>query len=246
MDWLTDLHCHILPYVDDGAEDLDEALELLRLQRQQNVGIVVLTPHSRTRLFETEDSVIFKQFQRLCREAERLGEMPELLLGREYFCDGAMMERAARQRLCTLGGGNTLLIEFSGRHTFGLACQRVKRLSELGYRPLIAHVERYFWVQEQPERLFELAGLGAQIQVNAGSVLGEQGWRQKRFCRRLMEQDLVDIIASDCHRTQWRSPNLGICQAYVERKMGRDYAHRIFCSNPAKLLSNRRRNKESW
>lgn len=240
MDQLMDLHCHILPYVDDGAEDLDEALMLLQLQREQGVGCVVLTPHSRTKLFETDDHVILRQFQRLCQEAEQRKGMPSLLLGREYFCDGAMMERAARQRLCTLGDSDTLLIEFSGRHPFELVYQRVKRLSELGYRPLIAHVERYIWTHEETEDLFKLVDLGAKIQINASSVLGKLGWKQKRFCRKLMEENLVDIIASDCHRTQWRSPDLGICRTYVKRKMGEGYAHRIFYSNPTRLLDNRR------
>lgn len=239
MDQLMDLHCHILPYVDDGAEDLDEALTLLQLQRQQAVDCVVLTPHSRTKLFETDDHVILRQFQRLCQEAEQRNEMPRLLLGREYYCDSAMMERAARQRLCTLGDSDTLLIEFSSRHPFELVYQRVKHLSELGYRPLIAHVERYTWTHEHPKDLLKLTDLGAAIQINASSVLGKLGWKQKRFCRKLMEDNLVDIIASDCHRTQWRSPDLGICRTYVERKIGEAYAHRIFCSNPTRLLDNR-------
>ncbi len=237
MNLLTDLHCHILPYVDDGAEDLDEALEMLQLQVEQEVGCVVLTPHSRTKMFETDDETIQKQFRRLRKEASRRKNMPELLLGREYFCDSAMMNRAASQRLCTLGGSKTLLIEFSSRHPYDVVYERVDTLLDYGYRPLIAHVERYLWAHEDMKRLLELSKLGACIQVNADSILGRQGWKQKRFCRELMRQDLVDIIASDAHRAQWRIPDLGDCRAYVARKMGRSYARRIFEVYPEKILS---------
>lgn len=237
MDPLIDLHCHILPYVDDGAENLEESLEMLRLQIEQDVGCVVLTPHSRTKMFETDDEIIKKQFQRLCREAGRWKNMPELLLGREYFCDTAFMNRAAGRRLCTLGGSCTVLIEFSSRHPYDVVHERVNCLLDYGYRPLIAHVERYLWAHEDMERLLELSKLGACIQVNADSVLGRQGWKQKRFCRELMKKDLVDIIASDAHRAEWRVPDLGDCQAYVARKMGRNYARRIFETYPAKILS---------
>lgn len=237
MDLLIDLHCHILPYVDDGAENLDESLEMLRLQAEQNVGCVVLTPHSRTKMFETDDETIQQQFQRLRREAGRQKNMPELLLGREYFCDTAFMNRVSHQRLCTLGGSSTVLIEFSSRHPYDVVFERVDSLLDYGYRPLIAHVERYLWAHEDMERLLELSKLGACIQVNADSVLGRQGWKQKRFCRELMKKDLVDIIASDAHRAEWRVPDLGDCRAYVTRKMGRSYARRIFETYPAKILS---------
>lgn len=237
MSQLIDLHCHILPYVDDGAENLEEALDMLRLQTEQGVSRVVLTPHCRTKMFETDEDTIQRQFQRLCREAGRRKGMPELLLGREYFCDTAMMNRVAGHRLCTLGGSSTILIEFSSRHPYDVVYERVDTLLDYGYRPLIAHVERYLWAHEDMKRLLELSKLGACIQVNADSVLGRQGWKQKRFCRELMRQDLVDIIASDTHRAEWRVPDLGDCQAYVTRKMGRSYARRIFETYPDKILS---------
>lgn len=237
MNSLTDLHCHILPYVDDGAENLEEALEMLYLQAEQNVSCVVLTPHCRTKLFETDEEAIEKQFQRLCKVASRRKNLPNLLLGREYFCDNIMMMNAAGHPLRTLGGSRTILIEFSGRHSYDIVYKRTEKLLTYGYRPLIAHVERYPWTHEDMERLLELSKLGACIQVNAGSILGKQGWKQKRFCLELMRKDLVDIIASDAHRIEWRSPDLGDCRNYVIRKMGQSYARRIFEIYPRKILS---------
>ena len=89
------------------------------------------------------------------------------------------------------------------------------------------------------EKIQELKDMGALIQVNAGSVLGEEGWKLKKFCLELMKKDLIDFIASDTHNTSDRKLNLKKCASYVTKKMGKQYAERIFFNNPLNILKNR-------
>ena len=81
--------------------------------------------------------------------------------------------------------------------------------------------------------------MGAFIQVNAGSILGESGHGVKKFCRRLMREDLLHFVGSDAHRMDVRKPNLRPCVDYVTRVMGEDYAEEIFVENPKKIVTHR-------
>lgn len=103
---------------------------------------------------------------------------------------------------------------------------------------LQTYVERYFCCQE-PERIQKLKKLGAQIQINADSILGYEGHTIKKFCAGLMKDDLVDFIGSDAHNLEGRKMNLGKCATYVRKKMGQDYAEEIFVDNPRRIWKSR-------
>ncbi len=137
-----------------------------------------------------------------------------------------------------MAGGRYVLIEFSTNDLFPVIRNYIYELTGKGYRPIVAHVERYFCCQNV-KSVQELRNLGALIQVNAGSILGEDGRRIKKFCRDLMKQNLVDFVGSDTHNTTSRTLNLEKCASYVARKMGKTYARRLFYENPLKVWKNR-------
>lgn len=83
-----------------------------------------------------------------------------------------------------------------------------------------------------------LREIGAYLQVNAESILGEEGFATKRFCKKLMKNNMLDFVGTDCHRTNKRIPNLGPCAEYMEKKMGREYTERILIHNPQKIIEN--------
>ena len=130
------------------------------------------------------------------------------------------------------------MTEFSTNDSFVTVRNYIYELITKGYRPIVAHVERYFCCQE-PERIQELKKLGAQIQINADSVLGYEGHTIKKFCAGLMKDDLVDFIGSDAHNLEGRKMNLGKCAIYVRKKMGQDYAEEIFVDNPRRIWKSR-------
>ena len=239
MTELADIHCHILPYVDDGAEHLEEMEQLLSLQAEQGVRLVCATPHLRTKMFEAGDEDVFKQFERAKAFVES-GKLPlKLCLGREYYCDSSFLERLEQGEVMALGDGNVVLTEFSGRYSFETICNFVRRILIAGLRPLVAHVERYPAVSGDTDRVAQLIDMGALIQINAGSVLGREGSMQKRFCWKLMKQDLIHVVASDAHAPDYRPPELGLCANKIERKMGEDYAKCVLWDNPLEIVSQR-------
>lgn len=228
---MIDLHCHLLPYVDDGAHDLEEAEALLTLEAEQGVKTLCVTPHLRLGMFETPDREIIRQFERLKGLAARNGMA--LYLSREYHCDELLWESLREGRLLPLGG-RTLLTEFSAAHSAQELCQAAQTLRSCGYTPLLAHAERYPVCTEALLR--ELKRLGALIQINADAVLGFEGRFLKKRVWSLLQNGLADVIASDAHSTDERPPRLRECAALLGKKLGREQAERLLLRNPERVL----------
>ena len=237
MTHLVDLHCHILPYVDDGALRTEESDELLEMLFQQGVRILCATPHLRKGMFETPDEEIQAQFADLQARADRLEERVMLLLSREYHCDDLLRQRLEAGNVLCMGKGNTVLMEFSARHTFEEILSWVEDVRQRGYSPLIAHVERYPALNGSLEKVSALIEHGAKTQMNAGSILGREGFRQALWSKRLLRKSLVHVVASDSHDPELRPPELDACLKVLRKIVGEDAAMALLRDNPIKILS---------
>ena len=237
MTKIVDLHCHILPYVDDGALRTEESEKLLDMLYQQGVRVVCATPHLRHRLFETPDDEIRAQFAELRAYAEQRGYDMRFFLSREYHCDKLTRERLEAGTIIPMGAGSAVLVEFSQLHDYDYILNWITDLRDRGYRPLIAHVERYPALAGCPDKVSSLIQHGAKIQMNAGSVLGREGLRQAKWARRLLKESLVHVIASDSHDPIDRPPELDACQTYLRKKVGDAYTEALMRDNPIQILS---------
>lgn len=233
---LVDLHCHILPYVDDGAFDKEESAALIDMFVSQGVQAVCATPHLRKGMFETPDEEIKKQFSRMKKRAKDAGIPIRFFLSREYHADNLFYEHLKKGEIITLGKGNTILIEFSNVHTEENISRCIQRIIRFGYTPLIAHVERYKALTNDIEKINILIDEGAKIQVNAGSILGREGKKQAKWTHELLDQKLVHVVASDAHDPEKRPPELEKCREYLEKKYGEEYTKKIMYVTPAKIL----------
>ena len=229
---MIDLHCHLLPYVDDGANDLNTAMKLLREEARQRVKALCLTPHLRKGMFETSDEEIIRQYRRFHPLAKEAGIAA--FLSREYHWDRGFREKLRERDVLTMGKGNVLLVEFSSLHSREQILEGVETVCRAGYCPLIAHVERYPAVDlETAERLTQR---GALLQINAGSLLGEEGRRQKKISRKLVERGLAYVVASDAHDPEERRPNLEEARQVLGKRYGREQAKALLEENPLRIL----------
>ena len=187
---LVDIHCHILPGVDDGAPDMETSRAMIRDAYEQGVRYIIATPHYRPEMFEPSMKKVIRVYHELRDYAEEVGI--GLRLGCEYYRNEQMIRHLDKKLRPTMLGSRYVLAEFSTNDSFVTVRNYIYELITKGYRPIVAHVERYFCCQE-PERIQELKKLGAQIQINADSVLGYEGHTIKKFCAGLMKEDLVDF-----------------------------------------------------
>ena len=235
---MIDLHCHILPCVDDGAANTDETLELLQMEAEQGVEAVCFTPHLREGMFTTPDEKIREAFQRILRIADERGITPALYLSREYHYDSLFLRKLEEGTLLPMGARRVLLLEFSYTSDFDTLRNAAEQVMDRGYTPMFAHVERYRVIQREPGLAKALSRAGVIIQVNADSILGLDGWRIRRACNHLMDERAIHVVASDAHDPASRAVNLKKCGEYLIRRIGRANTRRILRDNPCEILAN--------
>lgn len=193
---MRDIHCHILPGVDDGARDLDESLRMLDAARAAGVTSIVCTPHCRDPYFDYD--AMWDAFELLRAHA---GGFP-LSMGFEVNHAKLMdlgMEWAGH---LAFDGGREFLLELStraGAFEFEQYDRTIFELQGMGYTVIIAHPERYRAVQEDIEVARRLVKQGCKLCVSADFIAGGRLGREKKPAKRLFEEDLVSYIASDAH-----------------------------------------------
>lgn len=231
-----DIHCHILFGVDDGAKTLEDAMLMLQQEYDSGVRTVYLTPHERKDLFACSPELRRKHFE-LLREAAA-HQFPELTLrlGCEVRVHMDILEQLHNDGCLTMGDTDIVLLEFSPTTGKRHILERCHTLINSGYRLIIAHAERCIAIRKDLHFLQTLFDMGVYIQMNAGSIIGEEGLTWKWFCRKAMKRGLLHFIGSDAHDPKQFKPNLDKCSRYLEKTMGADYRDQIMITNPRKIL----------
>ncbi len=200
-----DCHCHVVPGVDDGSRTMDESLDILRLLVAEGVRTVVATPHIYPGKFDNEPDALRYRFDALEAARAAIGLAVSLELGAEHWLDASLVGRIAARRVLSFGPERYVLFETStGPDIPASLYDAVHALSDAGFTPLLAHVERYAYLRKESgeEVMADLRAAGARFQVNR--TVGElnlpgHGVRG-RFLARLLERGWVDEVGSDLHR----------------------------------------------
>jgi protein-tyrosine phosphatase len=237
---MIDLHCHILPGLDDGAKTLDEAIEMARIAAVEGIKTIIATPH----LFrggQINDVATVEEKQRELIDALANRHIPiEIKRGAEvHFSHNLVKEiRSDRSRL-VLNGSSYMFVEFPSSHIYQGAKNAFFDLMSEGIVPIIAHPERNAIFARNPGLLFELVQQGALVQVNAGSLTLVYGHQPAEVVLRFLEWDLVHFIGSDGHNTHSIPPRLAEAAKKVEILVGQKAARALVSDNPKAVLEDR-------
>ncbi len=233
-----DIHCHIMPGVDDGSPDMATSLEMLKIADKNGITHLILTPHHKPMHHNVspEHNVLYRK--KLQEAAKEAGIRAKLFSGNEIYYSDETMEELLQGKICSLAGSDYVLVEFHPTNPFKAIQNAMNRVQASGYIPIVAHVERYSDIVEKPERVGDLIDMGCLIQVNASSIMGKYGFGISHFTKKLLKENYVHFIASDAHDTGRRAPKLLECREYVERKYGEEYAKKLFFTNPANVIRN--------
>lgn len=221
---IIDMHCHILPGVDDGARDVETSLAMLEASRAQGVQYMVATPH----FYATRDRVdTFLDRRREAWETlkPRMGaDYPGIVLGAEVaFFRG--ISRAERLEALKIEGTDCLLLEMPFRPWSEDDVDEVSEILEKhGYTIILAHVERYLAMRGNADYIGNLLELPVLAQINAESLLD---WRQRGKLIKMVRNGQVHLLGSDCHGIHHRPPNLGEGREILRKKTGTEYLDRI-------------------
>jgi protein-tyrosine phosphatase len=204
---MIDLHCHVLPGVDDGPESDEESLALARAAAAAGTSVLVATPHRSLR-WPTEVATITAGVERLEGLLDAAGIELELGTGAEIALQEAARLDDATLSALALGGAHYLLLESPHEPAGGLLERTVRDLLARGHGIVLAHPERSPVFQDRPARLRELVAAGALCSVTAGALEGNFGQASQWFALELLRDGLVHSLASDAHHVTGRPPGL--------------------------------------
>lgn len=233
-----DIHCHIMPGVDDGSPDTETSLQMLEIAKENGITRMILTPHHKPMHHNVspEHNVTYRK--RLQEIAGQNGIDIKLYSGNEIYYSDETFSQLEEGRITTLAGSDYVLVEFHPTNPYRAIHNALLRVQGAGFIPIVAHVERYSDIVSHPAYVQEIVDLGGYIQVNASSVMGQYGFGIGHFTKKLMKNDLVHFVASDAHDTGRRTPSLLECRKYVERKFGPRTSEDLFLNNPMAVIHN--------
>lgn len=237
---MIDIHCHYLPGVDDGAETLEQGLELLRRSVDNGINRIVLTPHIHPGRYHNTLKSLRARFAAFQHRAERAHIPVQIALGGEVrFGDELlpMLEREEIPLFVSAAGEKTLLLEFPHHQIPPGAELLVQWLRRNEITPLIAHPERNKELMKKPERLQPLLEAGALAQVTAAAVIGKFGERAQVCARYFLDNNWVAVIATDAHNVAHRPPLLLEAATRVAKWYGEAVARRLVHTTPNYLCA---------
>ncbi|MCU6745660.1 protein-tyrosine-phosphatase [Suilimivivens aceti] len=233
-----DIHSHLLPGIDDGARDFKISMEMFRIAEKNGIGAMILTPHYKPMHHNASPATIRRLISEIEEKLKEEKIEIQLYPGNEIYYHSEAVSQALEGRLCTMAGSSYVLVEFNPMDEFEYIRNGLYQFLAEGFRPVLAHVERYRCMTGKADRAEELTGMGAYIQVNAGSIMGCYGLQIKMFTRGLLKRKAVHFVATDAHDTKNRAPELSECARFLVKKFGEDYTRELLYENPMKLVQN--------
>jgi protein-tyrosine phosphatase len=241
---MIDLHCHILPNVDDGPKDLVESVEMAKEAVRQGIKTIIATPHHRNEKYENHGQTIFRRVEELNRILKNEKIDLTVLPGQETRIFGEMVEGLETGEILPLNQGKYVLVELPSGHVPRYTGQLMFDIQLKGFVPVIVHPERNQEIMENPEVLYQLVKKGALTQVTASSVTGHFGKTIKKFTHQLLEANLTHFIASDAHNTTSRGFKMDEAYSTVEKVFGSDFVY-MLRENSEMILTSKSVYRES-
>jgi protein-tyrosine phosphatase len=239
---MVDIHCHILPEIDDGAKNVEDSLTMAREAEKQGIHTIIATPHLNNQ-YNNRKSMIVDKVVELNRVIQEAGIEVTILPGQEPRIYGELLEDLDKDQIQTLNDSQYVFIEFPSNHVPRYTEKLLFDLQLRGLTPIIVHPERNAEIMERPEVLYRLVERGALTQVTASSVCGYFGKKIKSFSEQLIESNLTHFIASDAHNVGNRGFKMEEAFTAIDSQFGIDYIY-LFKENAELLIEGKNVSKE--
>ncbi len=198
----TDLHSHLIPGIDDGSPTLESSIELLKKFIDLGYKKVITTPHIMSDYYRNTPEIINIGLESL-RKAILKNELEiQIEAAAEYNLEPAFEELLKNKEILTFGNDNFLLFELSFFGEPPRINEVIWSMREAGYNPVLAHVERYTYWHNDYDKIEEMINRGVKLQMNIGSLTGSYGLEVKLFAEKLVNDEVIEFVGSDCHHMQ--------------------------------------------
>lgn len=230
---MIDIHCHLLPSVDDGAKSWDITLEMCRLAKLDGVTHIVATPHANYE-YHYDRALHLTLLDELRSRAPGLS----FSLGCDFHLSYEnIVDAINHPDRYTIGDTRYLLVELSEYSTFNVP-QTLFQLRSAGLLPIITHPERNRMILDDADLLNRFADVGCLFQITANSLTGFWGRTKQKMCEEMLKRNMVHFIASDAHGVKGRPPILSAARDAAARIIGAEAAEKLVSENPEAVLNN--------
>ena len=238
---MIDFHAHILPNIDDGSASMEESINLIKEAEQAGFTGIISTSHYLQNYYECDEAErrrILAELANQVKVADVEAEIPKLYLGSEIYISTDIVELLEEGKASTINGTNYVLFELPMNSKPLFAKEVVYKLIENGYKPIIAHPERYSYVKEDIEFVRELKSMGALFQSNYGSVIGMYGGSAKKTLKKLLKEDLITFLGSDVHAVGQIYPKIPKILRKLEKWISPEKLQELTTLNAEKVLES--------
>jgi protein-tyrosine phosphatase len=235
---MFDLHCHLLPAIDDGAVDLVMSLEMARIAVADGITVTACTPHIYPGMYENKGPGIRAAMVALQAELDGAGIALKLVEGADVHLDQGLVAGIRDGRVPTLAGSRYLLFEPPHHVAPPRLEDTMFELMAAGYVPVVTHPERLTWVEQHYETFVRLAGRGVFMQVTAGALTGRFGRRAQYWGEKFVGEGHCHILATDAHHPTRRPPLLAEGREAAARLVGAIEADHMVNTRPSAMIAN--------
>jgi len=237
---MIDIHCHILPYIDDGADSWKTSLKMCQQASEDGVKTIVATPHTLNGIYENHPQAIEEKVKILNQKLKENNIPLQVLPGSEVRLSADIIEKIKKQEIMTINKTKYLLLEFPADQIPHQVEEILFRIQIMDIIPILSHVERNLEFQRKPDLLSTLIQKGALAQLTAASLCGVFGSKTRKLAQELLANDLIYCIVSDAHSDSEKGRNLILSKALTEASKIIDYqaALNLVQSHPQKIIMN--------
>jgi protein-tyrosine phosphatase len=236
---LIDLHCHLLPGIDDGAKDLEMSLAMARMASSDGISTIACTPHILPGVYNNTGAAIREAVNRLRQSISEAAIPVGLVTGADVHIAPDLGAQLRDGRALTLNDSRYLLLE-PPHHVLPPRLEElIFGLQAAGYVPILTHPERLSWIEGHYDLLERLVYSSTTLmQITAGSLLGHFGRRPRYWAERMLDDGLCHLLATDAHNTERRPPRMAEARALVAQRLGEDEAANLVLRRPQGILND--------
>lgn len=237
---MIDIHCHILPGVDDGSGNFNDSIEMAELAAASGIRGIVATPHCNIPgVFQNHWTPKLQEvFNKLQKEVSAREIPVTLFPGQEIFLASGFLEMIKQGKLISINHSRYFLVEFKMQENASIAISKLQQMISEGYVPIVAHPERCGFVQEFGDMVYRMKELGCLMQLNKGSLKGRFGRAARDCAFDILENHDGDFIASDGHSQYSRTPYLEDVYEIICERFSSDYADFLLKDNTQRVIKN--------
>ncbi|MCI9016942.1 MAG: hypothetical protein HFJ53_07260 [Clostridia bacterium] len=235
---MVDIHSHIIPKIDDGSKNIEETYTLLQEANKVGFTDIISTSHYIEGVYDTNVETRLIWIEKINQIMQENNIKLKIHPGTEIYIIPYILELLKQNKVLTLGNSRYVLFELPMNNNIKCLSEIMIKLLQENYIPIIAHPERYFYIQKDPNLLIPLIERGVMFQANYGSIIGYYGKEVKNTIKKLLSSNMIHFLASDVHKNNTIYTQMEEIKFELEKIIGKEKVNELSTLNPKSILEN--------